>query len=251
MEATPPGAAPASTTEPVRFTARSAGGDLIERESELDALAAAVARLENRIGGVVTVTAPAGLGKTTLVERATAEATAAGCWVRSAAPGPQERHFAFGVIRTLLEAPLHDADERERARLLDGAAAQAGDLLLGGTMPGPDATTGIAHSILWLCAGLTDGSAPMMLVIDDAHWGDRPSLEVTNYLARRVCDVPVLIVLASRPDVPDAASDLLALIGDGRFTQSLTLRPLTIAGSTELMRRSAPAAPIETLSALS
>ena len=133
----------------------------------------------------------------------------------------------------------------ERARLLDGAAGQAGDLLLGGTVPGPDATTSIAHSMLWLCAALTDGSAPMMLVIDDGHWADRPSLEVISYLARRVSDVPVLIVLAFRPDVPDAASDLLTLIGDGRFTQSLTLRPLTVAGSAELMRRSAPTAPTD------
>ena len=59
----------------------------------------------------------------------------------------------------------------------------------------------------------------MMLVIDDGHWADRPSLEVISYLARRVSDVPVLIVLAFRPDVPDAASDLLTLIGDGRFTR--------------------------------
>ena len=44
----------------------------------------------------------------------------------------------------------------ERARLLDGAAGQAGDLLLSGTVPGSDATTSIAHSMLWLCAALTD-----------------------------------------------------------------------------------------------
>src|SRR3984957_8416288 len=245
VEGTRVGAAPGGGTEPLRANARFAGSDLIERDRELETLAAALARLEDRVGGVVTVVAPAGLGKTTLVERATAGATEAGYRVRSAAPGPQERHFAYGVIRTLLEAPLHEADESERARLLDGAAGEAGDLLLGGTVPGPGATTSIAHSILWLCAALTDGTAPMMLVIDDGHRADRPSLEVINYLARRVCDVPVLIVLAFRPDVPDAASDLLTLIGDGRFTQSLTLRPLTVDGSAELMRRSAPTAPTD------
>ena len=144
----------------------------------METLAVALTRLQDRVGGVVTINASAGLGKTTLVKRATAAATQAGYWIRSAAPGPQERHFAYGVIRTLLEAPLHDADESERARLLDGAAGQAGDLLLGGTVPGPQATTSIAHSVLWLCAALTDRSAPMMLVIDDGHWADRPSLEV-------------------------------------------------------------------------
>ena len=225
--------------------ARSVGGSLIERDGELDALAAALTRLADRDGGVVTVVAPAGLGKTTLVEQAAAGAADAGFLVRSAAPGPQERHFAYGVMRTLLEAPLHDADESERARLLEGAASTAGDLLLSGVVPNPEATTSIAHSILWLCAAYTDGEAPMMLVIDDGHWADRQSLEVISYLARRVGDVPLLILLAFRPDVPHAASDVLSLIGDGRFTHSLALQPLTVAGSAELVRRSEPAAPLD------
>ena len=245
VDGTRPGAVPGDRRGLPLSKARSAGDALIERDGELDTLAVARAALQRRVGAVITVKAPAGLGKTTLLEQATAGATEAGYRVRRAAPGPQERHFAYGVMRALLEAPVHDADEAERARLLDGAAGQAGDLLLTGTVPGSDATTSIAHSMLWLCAALTDGSAPMMLVIDDAHWADRPSLEVISYLARRVSDVPVLIVLAFRPDVPDAESDLLTLIGDGRFTSSLTLRPLTLAGSAELMRRSAPAASIE------
>ena len=112
---------------------RFIGDDLIERDSELAALAGALAALEDRVGRVVTVKAPAGLGKTTLLERAIAGATRAGYRVRRAAPGPQERHFAYGVMRTLLEAPVHDADKAERSRLLDGVAGQAGDLLLSGT----------------------------------------------------------------------------------------------------------------------
>jgi DNA-binding CsgD family transcriptional regulator len=245
VDGTRPGAGPPGAPELPLSTAQSAGSDLIERDDELNALTAALARLEDRVGGVVTVRAPAGLGKTTLVEHAIASATGAGVRVRTAAPGPQERHFAYGAMRALLEAPLHDADEEERSRLLDGAAAQAGDLLLRGTVPGPDATTSIAHSMLWLCTALTDRAAPLLLVVDDAHWADRPSLEVLSYLARRVSDVPVLIVLAFRPDVPEAASDLLSLIGDGRFAESLSLQPLTAAGSAELVRRSAPAAPLE------
>jgi DNA-binding CsgD family transcriptional regulator len=219
---------------------QSASGDLIERDGELATLAGALAALDDRVGGVVTVEALAGLGKTTLLERAVAEATAAGHRVRRAAPGPQERHFAYGVIRALLEAPVHDADEAERSRLLDGAAGQAGDLLLTGTVAGSGATASMAHSMLWLCAALTDGGAPMMLVVDDGHWADRPSLEAITYLARRVSDIPMLIVLAFRPRVPEAASDLLTLIGDGRFTSSIAPRPLTVAGSAELVRRSAP-----------
>jgi DNA-binding CsgD family transcriptional regulator len=244
VEGTGPGAVP-GITKPRSIDARVRSDRLIERDGELDALAVALARLEDRVGGAVTISGPAGLGKTALLERTIARATEAGYRVRGAAPGAQERHFAYGVIRTLLEAPLHDANASERGRLLDGAAAQAGDLLLRGTVPGPDATASIAHSLLWLCAALTDEDAPMLLVIDDGQWADRPSLGVISYLARRVSDVPVLIILAFRPDVPDAASDLLTLLGDGRFARSLALRPLTVAGSAQLIRRSAPTASTE------
>src|SRR4051812_16433356 len=79
--------------------------------------------------------AGAGLGKTALLDHAADLAADAGCLVRRAAPGPLERHFGFGVVRALLEAPL-----RERAEAPDGAAAAAGALLLAGVAPGAGAT---------------------------------------------------------------------------------------------------------------
>ncbi len=99
VDGTRPGAALGGGQELLLSRARSRGGDLIERDRELNTLAAAVAVLEDRVGGVVTVQAPAGLGKTTLLERAIVGATEAGYRVRRAAPGPQERHFAYGVMR--------------------------------------------------------------------------------------------------------------------------------------------------------
>ena len=72
----------------------------------------------------------------------------------------------------------------------------------------------IAHSVLWLCSALAD-ERPLALVVDDAQWADRPSLEVLAYLARRIDDLPLLIVVAARADDPDAASDLLSLLGGG------------------------------------
>ena len=52
-----------------------------------------------------------------------------------------------------------------------------------------------------------------MLVVDDAQWADRASLEVLSYLARRIDDLPLLIVVGARADDPDAPSDLLSLLG--------------------------------------
>jgi DNA-binding CsgD family transcriptional regulator len=218
---------------------------LVERDGELEALALALGALHDGDGGLITLRAGAGLGKSTLVEHVVRRGTEAGHLVRTAVPGPQERHFAYGVVRTLLEAPLRDAGPAERVALLDGAPAAAGELLLGGAKPGPDATMSIAHSVLWLCAAFTDGAAPLVLVVDDAHWADRPSLEVLSYLARRIGDLPVLLVLAFRPDVPEAAYDLLTLIADRDRPAALSLAPLTAGGSATLVRRLAPGTPPE------
>jgi DNA-binding CsgD family transcriptional regulator len=217
---------------------------LIERAVELDVLDGAVARLGAGEGSVVVIEASAGLGKTALLEDAEERLTAAGCRVRRAAPGPLERHFPFGVVRALLEGPLRDASERERTRLLDGAAEPAGALLLDGTVPGGDATMLIAHSVLWLCSAMAD-DRPLALVIDDAHWADRPSLEVLSYLARRIGDLPLLIVLAARSDDPDAASGLLSLLGGVREATVLHPQPLTSQGAVALIHRVAPETPIE------
>ena len=217
---------------------------LIERAHELDVLRAAVTGLAGGKGAIVVLAAPAGLGKSVLLEHAAQEADEAGCRVRRAAPGPLERHFGFGVVRALLEGALRGVSDERRARLLEGAAAPAGALLLDGAMPGADATMAIAHSVLWLCSALAD-EAPLMLVVDDAHWADRPSLEVLAYLARRIADLPLLIAIGARADDPDSASDLLSLIGGVRAATVLHPQPLTRRGAAQLIRRAAPSAPLE------
>ncbi len=215
---------------------------LLERAAELEVLAGAVRRLAGGGGEVVVLDAPAGLGKTALLERAAGFATDAGCIVRRAAPGPMERHFPFGVVRALLEAPLRDASERERAELLDGAAAAAGAMLLEGTVPGQEATILVAHSVLWLCAAMAD-RRPLALVVDDAQWADHASLQVLAYLARRIEDLPLLIVVGARTDDPAAPSDLLSLLGGVRSATVLHPRPLSPRGGAQLIRRLAPDAP--------
>jgi hypothetical protein len=141
---------------------------LIERTVEFEVLAGALRRLDDGNGAVVVLEAPAGLGKTALLEHTARLAADAGIAVRRAAPGPLERHFPFGVVRALLESPLREASAQERARLLDGAAATAGRLLLEGTVPLGDPTVLVAHSVLWLCSAIAD-RGPLALVVDDAQ----------------------------------------------------------------------------------
>jgi len=220
---------------------------LIERAAELDAIDRAVAGLLADTGSVVVVEASAGLGKTALLDRAAELAADAGCLVRHASPDPGDRHFAFGVIRTLLEAPLRDATEAERAELLAGAATLAGALLLDGTADCPDGEADcaapIAHSVMWLCARLS-GVRPLLLIVDDAQWSDRASLAVLTYLAGRIADLPLVIVAAARTGDTRAATDLLTLLGSARSATVLHPRPLSQMGAARLIRELAPGTPI-------
>ena len=223
--------------------AATAQDTLIERAVELEVIGDAVRRLEQRHGAVVVLEASAGLGKTALLEHTARLAAEAGCLVRHAAPGPLERQFPFGVVRSLLEAPLRGASAEERQQLLEGAAAAVGSLLLEGTLPANDAAMVLAHSVLWLCSAIADRQ-PLALVIDDAQWADRSSLQVLSYLARRVDDLPLLIAVAARSDDPEAASDLLSLLGGARAAAVLHPQPLTVAAGARLLRRLAPGIPI-------
>ncbi len=220
-------------------------GPLAERERELQTLAAAVTQVAAAgRGGIVTLTAPAGLGKSALLARSDALATAAGCHVRRATPSPLERHFPFGAVRELLEAPLRAAGDDERAALL-GADSLAGRLLLEGAAPGADATTAVAHSVARLCTALA-AQAPLVLLVDDAHWADRSSLEVLCHLARRSADLPLLLVVAARGDDPDAPADLLDLLAHEAGAAALQPQPLTLRAGVRLLRgRLAPAAPLD------
>ena len=195
-------------------------------------------------GAVVVLEAPAGLGKTALLESAAQLAVQAGCLVRRAAPGPLERHFPFGAVRALLEGPLRDASEPQRAEMLRGAGAMAGSLLLDGIVPEDAATALIAHSVLWLCTAIAE-ARPLALIVDDAQWADRSSLAVLSYLARRIEDVPLLIVVAARGEYPGAATDLLSLLGAVRSATVLHPQRLTPSGAVRLIHRLAPDTPVQ------
>ena len=197
---------------------------LIERGVELDALRSAV----RGGGGVVVLEAAAGLGKTALLDEGAALAAATGWLVRRAAPSPLERAMPFGVLRALLEAPT-----RAHPGVARGAAAAAGELLLDGVSGRGDVLT-MAHSVLWLCSGLA-AQRPLALVVDDAQWADAASLGVLAYLARRIEDLPLLLLVGTR-----ASCDLLRLVGGVRAAAVLHPAPLSAAGAARLARRVVP-----------
>src|SRR4051795_8874508 len=86
-------------------------------------------------GRLVLVEAPAGLGKSSLLEDARRRAREAGFEVLMGRGRELEREFPFGVARQLFEGRLRASRPAERRRLLQGSAGLVAELL--GLRPPP------------------------------------------------------------------------------------------------------------------
>ena len=200
--------------------------NLLERE------AARIAELmdgasEGR-GRCLTVVGPAGIGKTELLRSARALAAANGRRVMSARGGELEREMPYGVARQLLEPVLRAMPDDERDAVLAGAASAARPALgLEFTeTPSPTDSFAVLHGLYWLCTSIADQRSAV-LFIDDAHWSDAQSLRWIDYLARRVAELPMLLVLAARPAEPGAQNELLETIANEPSASVFSLAPLS------------------------
>jgi len=81
------------------------------------------------------------------------------------------------------------------------------------------------HGLYWLVSDLSE-SQPLALLIDDAHWADEQSLRWINHLAARIRDVPVLLIVATRPG-EKSTSALLSPSHDALAVTRLQLGPLS------------------------
>jgi DNA-binding CsgD family transcriptional regulator len=226
---------------------------LIERGGELARVESALASAREGHGTFVVVEGPAGIGKTALLAAVRAAASAAGMRVLRGRGAELERDFAFGVVRQILEPPLAEATEAERAELLQAAAGTAASLL---GLPGAFAADGartqaldpsfaILHGLYWLCANLA-GSGPLCVIIDDAHWADAPSLRYLSFLLTRLEELDVALVLATRPRETGTDAELLATVMMDPSAEVIRLAPLTRSGVAHFVESRLGSAPAPT-----
>jgi DNA-binding CsgD family transcriptional regulator len=217
--------------------ASASAADLLEREREAAAIDAALHTARAGSGGLVLVEGEAGIGKTRLLTLACARARAAGMQVLGGRGGPLERHFPFGVVRQLFEPALARAGASQRRSLVAGAASAAA-VLLDASLPegqGIDLMRAL-HGLYWLCSNLAE-RAPLLLAVDDAHWADAESLRWLSYMANRVEDLPLVLVVTVRPAENLSDQGALAAIASAPRVELLHLAPLTERASAQLVRR--------------
>jgi DNA-binding CsgD family transcriptional regulator len=207
---------------------------LLERDRELAVIAGVLGADE---GALLVLEGAAGLGKTSLAAEARRRAAAAGRLVLSARGAELEREHPFGVALQLLERPLRSATEDRRRRLLAGSAGLAVPLLFG-TGAGAEGEQPLLHGLFWLVQNLTEETSAMVIV-DDAHWTDPSSLRFLLYLAHRIEELPLTIVVAARPGEADAPPELASLVGH-RAARRLALEHLSAVAIDRLVRRARP-----------
>ncbi|MCA1656113.1 MAG: AAA family ATPase [Actinobacteria bacterium] len=197
-------------------------GALLERAQELARIAGRLAEARAGEGGLTVVEGPAGIGKTSLLRAVRARAEQDGMRVLSARGSELERDFAFGVVRQALERPLSELGASERDAVMTGQAAHAGALF----DPARSAvsTEALLHGLYWLLANLAE-QRPLVLAIDDAHWADASSISALAFLTRRVEQLPVALIVCTRPPDVDSHATLVALIADPA-AERLTPAPL-------------------------
>jgi tetratricopeptide (TPR) repeat protein len=184
-----------------------AGWPLVGRQEELHALHAAW-RSVGPAGQVVTVLGAAGCGKTRLLEEFRGEAQAAGGVVLAARCHDGESELPFVLAADLLRTALSVAPDLP-ARLPAQTAAMTGRLCPGLAADYPDdpapldspmALTrlyGAIGEVLQAAASADRAGRPAgVIVVEDAHWADGPSLELLAYLARRLPGWPLLLVIS-------------------------------------------------------
>jgi DNA-binding CsgD family transcriptional regulator len=217
-------------------TGPGATGRLLERDRELEALGAAVEAAADGTAGLVLVEGPAGIGKSRLLAAARALADERGLLEVAARGGELERDFPFGIVRQLFESLL--VDETVRTNLLSGAAEAAAPVFELPREPAREplgeGTFAALHGLYWLTANVSQ-ERPVFLVVDDVHWCDRASLRFLAYLARRLEDLPVLLVASYRRSEPGADHALLGQLTSEPQAQLLMPRLLTATAVAEVV----------------
>jgi DNA-binding SARP family transcriptional activator len=196
-------AAPASGRQP------SPPGVFVGREEELERLVAQARAAHAGRAGVALIAGEPGIGKSRLAEALAAEAERMGatvhwgrCWEAGGAPAywpwVQSLRALIGASDPVsLRTRLGD-DAGELARIVPELADVVPEI--GSTEPWPDTDGARFRMFEAIARFLTRASAarPIVLVLDDMHAADEPSMLLLRFVGRELAAARVLVVAVYR-----------------------------------------------------
>ena len=226
------------------------GLPFVGRDRELAAVLSGIAAAKPD-GRLVVVEGEAGIGKTRLAEVVADDLRRRHAVVLATRAYPGEAAIAYGPIADLLRTGLAATGGAGRVSALDptalGEIARLVDLpaaLRGSARPARDAgehaRVRLLEAIADALTALASGPLPGLVWIDDLHHADESTRQAVTYLARRLQDRPIGLLVAWRredltPDGLATAGDLVRVPG----VVVLTLDRLGRAAIAELVRASA------------
>ena len=201
---------------------------LVGREVELTRISRFVQSVRDGGGDVRMVRGEPGIGKSALLSAAVGIAEREGLRVLQAAGSEFEADVGYSFLNQLL-LPLHDEVQRLPPALRDALNVALG--FGSGPTPGPLLVGNAAVALLTTVAK----QAPVVLIVDDVQWVDRPSAVVLGFIARRVHGTPVGVVAASRTGTESFL--------DRRGLTEVTVEPLTPEAGARLLDLRFPTMP--------
>jgi DNA-binding CsgD family transcriptional regulator len=159
---------------------------LLGRDRELSALAGLIDQIGKHGGSMVVLGEP-GVGKSALLRAAAGHGRTAGLQVLETTGVECEAQLPFAALHQLLRPVLGMA-----AQLPDGQRRALGSAFGADAGPQPERFM-IGLAALNLLAGAA-GRTPVLMVVDDVQWLDRPTQEVLVFMARRISAEPIVVV---------------------------------------------------------
>src|SRR4051794_35083773 len=151
-------------------------------------------------GQALVVHGEPGIGKSRLLSETERTARARGMAVLSTTGVQSEAHLPYAGLHQLLRPVRGRASELREAQR---AALDAAFGLAQGAAP---ERFRIAMAVLDLLSDFA-GDAPLLVVVDDAHWLDRATADVLAFVARRIESDPIVVLVAIRDGYPSALSE--------------------------------------------
>ncbi|MFF8533128.1 AAA family ATPase [Streptomyces sp. NPDC015532] len=216
---------------------------LVGRDVELGRLKRAVGHLLSGLGGILEITGEPGIGKTRLLRELSADARSRGVQVLEGRATEAETGLGFGIYQDA----LGDRFRAEAAGpLLPPGLADSLQPLLGdgpanelwSDQPAPvGAERARTHQRVRSLLGRWAERSPTLLILDDAHWADPGSVELTDHLIHHRVRGPLLLVITHRPrQTPLRLLDVLGRADQSGPAERVEVGPLSAAESAALAR---------------
>jgi tetratricopeptide (TPR) repeat protein len=173
----------------------------VGRRNEIDVLTARLEEARRGQPGIVLIQGPSGIGKTALVDRFLSDAD--DVRVLRASGDESEALLAYGVVSQLERS----AGLAQATFLAETPSPSVGSV--------EDPVT-VGTRILQTLDSLQQTS-PIVLVLDDAHWSDQPSLQALTFVLRRLVADCLLGLIVVSDDAAWRLPDSIRRLVTGRF----------------------------------